>query len=505
MMPMRRAISKKNIWESVPQWLKRELAQMFEMVLPERFLGRRYRANSTFVHDAQWWPAERAHEYQLNKLRDILRRAHRETRFYSRRFDSIGFNPEDLGSLEDVRHLPTIDKGVLIDNLADMCSERTGRRGVDYGATAGTSGTPLQFYINADRSAIEYSYLVASWERAGYRLGMPMAVLRGRVVRPDRNGLRHEYDPILRHHYYSGFHMSDENMARYLDHIATIGACFLHVYPSSVAALARFVGRSGKPVPKNIRGIIAESEIVYPEQRTMVEETFGCRYFSCYGHSEKLVLAAECEHSADYHVWPTYGYFELLDDEGHPVTTPGQRGEIVGTGFINRVMPFIRYRTGDWATRVGDRCEACGREHTIIRDIRGHRTQEVLIASDGSEIPWTALNMHDDTFIHVRQFQFLQETRGKAVLRIVPAGRFDEEDVARIYRNLGRKLDGRLTFTIEVVEAIPLSARGKAIYVDQRIAQEGGALGGSDVSVWGIQALPSDRSVLQKHASEESA
>jgi phenylacetate-CoA ligase len=120
-------------------------------------------------------------------------------------------------------------------------------------------------------------------------------------------------------------------------------------------------------------------------------------------------------------ICPTYGYFELLDEQGCPVTTPGQRGEIVGTGFINTAMPFIHYRTGDWATYIGDHCEACGREHMVIQDIRGHRTQEVLVASDGSEISWTALNMHDDTFLHVRQFQFYQEIAGKAVLRVAPA------------------------------------------------------------------------------------
>jgi len=263
--------------------------------------------------------------------------------------------------------------------------------------------------------------------------------------------------------------MTDENMDRYVEHISGIGPCFLHVYPSSVAALARFIRRSGRKAPPNVRGVIAESETVFPEQRCMVEQVFGCRYFSCYGHSEKLVLAAECEFSTDYHVWPTYGYFELLDEEGRPVTTPGQRGEIVGTGFISKAMPFIRYRTGDYATYVGDRCEACGRQHTVIRDIRGHRTQETLVATDGSGISWTALNMHDDTFLRVRQFQFYQDTPGRAVLRVVPADGFGDEDRRKIQQNLGRKLDGQVTFTVELVDAIPLTPRGKAVYVDQRI------------------------------------
>ena len=466
---MKKALSRKNFWEDTPRVVKSTLGRVLGLFPPALLLGKSFRESYKTVREAQWWTAECVREYQLSRLREILKLAYERTEFYRRMFDTSGFHPRDLQVVDDMSRLPTIDKQVVIEDLLGMCTKDIKDKNVDFGSTGGTSGTPLHLYLTAKRSSVEYAYLVTSWERAGYKLGMSMAVLRGHTVQPDRNGLHHEYDPILRHHYYSSFHMSDENMARYLKHIATIGPCFLHVYPSSVAALARFCCRAGVQTPDNIRGIIAESEIVYPEQRQMVEEVFSCRYFSCYGHSEKLVLAAECEHSHDYHVWPTYGYFELLDDKGNPVNTPGQRGEIVGTGFINTVMPFIRYRTGDWATYVCDRCEACQREHTIIQDIRGHRTQEVLIAADGSEISWTALNMHDDTFIRVRQFQFMQETPGRAVLSIVPVNGFGEEDAARIQRNLGRKLDGQISFTIELVDAIPLSPRGKAIYVDQRI------------------------------------
>jgi phenylacetate-CoA ligase len=357
-----------------------------------------------------------------------------------------------------------------------MCTKSIREGGIDFGSTGGVSGSPLHFYLDAQRSSIEYAYLTTSWQRVGYRLSMPMAVLRGRVVRADRTGFNHEYDPLLRHHYYSSFHMSDLNLRRYLQHITTIGPCFLHVYPSTVAALARYIRRSGTQVPLNIRGLIAESEIVYPEQQRMVEATFGCRYFSCYGLSEKVVFAAGCEQSDDYHVWPTYGYFELLDSAGNPVATPGQRGEIVGTGFISTVMPFIRYRTGDWATYVGDRCEVCGREHFIIRDIRGHRTQEVLIAADGSEISWTALNMHDDTFAHVRQFQFLQETPGRGRPARGAGEGFGELDAERIAAELGTQAQAQISLPSSWSRQFP-STRGKAIYVDRRIPEKKGLWG----------------------------
>lgn len=471
---MRRAFSRKNLWENAPAGVRRIAGGLLSRVPPAIVLGPDFRRNLRGVLAAERWPQERIRAYQVGQLRRICRLAIGAP-YYRESFRTAGFAPDDLYRVEDLAGLPTIDKHVVTNRLAELCAQPIDRGGVDFVSTGGTSGNPLRFYMPSSRSAPEFAHLVAGWQRIGYRLQTPQVVLRGKVVAENRDGLRHEYDPLLRRHYYSNFHMSDDAMARYLDHVATIGPCFLHVYPSSIQALARFLERAGRPAPANIRGILAGSEQVYPVQRGLAERVFGVRYYSWYGHSEKLVLAGECEHSTDYHVWPTYGFCELLDDEGRAVTQPGQSGEIVGTGFINTVMPFIRYRTGDYATYVGDHCPGCGRAHVLIRDIVGHRTHEFLVAADGSQISWTALNMHDDTFDRVRQFQFYQVRCGQAVLRMVPDDDYEHADAARIMHHLNQKLDGRVTFTIRLMNEIPLSPRGKAVYVDQRIAPQGPA------------------------------
>ncbi|NQU75590.1 MAG: phenylacetate--CoA ligase family protein [Planctomycetes bacterium] len=468
---MKLAISRKNLWHRLQPGPRTLLGRLLGIVPVQYLLGRRFRETLRFAVRSQWWPVERIRAYQLKQLQRICTIA-QQSPFYARLFKKAGFVPGDLRTVECLSYLPTIDKLTIREHLAEMCTVSPWRANVDKISTGGTSGMPLQFYINADRSATEYAYLTASWHRAGYRLQTPLAVFRGRVVPVDRSGMHHEYDAILRHHFYSSFHMTDSDMARYVEHISGIGPCYLHVYPSTGAALTRFILRSGYQAPANIRGIIAESETVYPQQRQKAEEVFCCRYLSCYGQSEKLVLAAECEHSTDYHVWPTYGYFELLDASGRPVTRPGESGEIVGTGFINSIVPFIRYRTGDFATYVADHCDRCGRAHPIIRDIQGHRTQEVLITRGGSMISWAAMNMHDDTFARVRQFQFRQDTPGQAVLRIVPAEGFGEANRRRILANLGQKLDWQIDLDIELTDSIALSPRGKAVYVDQRIVPQ---------------------------------
>jgi len=466
---MKKAFSRKNLWQQLPCSIKTVFGLFLRFTSPESLLGRRFRDHLQYLNKIQRRSLQWNQAGQLAQLKYVCTLAGKQSSFYRRWFHDAGFDPARMKSLDDLSKLPTIDKQTVMENLDQMCTLEPHASNVDYVSTGGTSGQPLRFYMGSGRSSIEYAYLIASWRRIGYRLDLPMAVFRGHVVPQNRSGLHHQYDPLLRHHYYSSFHMTDENIERYLNHLRTIGPCFLHVYPSSVDALARFIHRSGVQPPHNVCGIIAESEIVYPEQRKLAQEVFGCRYFSCYGHTEKLVLAAECEYTDYYHVWPTYGYFELLDDVGRPITTPGQRGEITGTGFLDTVVPFIRYRTGDYATYIADHCDACGRKHTLITDICGHRIQETLVTRDGAEIPWTAMNMHDDTFDHVRQFQFYQDTPGFGILRIVPAGEFSDEDQRRILRNLSRKFDGRFDFTLELKSEIPLSPRGKAIYVDQKI------------------------------------
>lgn len=438
----------------------------------DTILGSKFRENLRFVRETEHWPSFQTQAYQLQRLQDILRLAYDKTDYYREEFDRIGFKLQDFKSVSDMSTLPLIDKSVVIDNLDRMMTKPKNTAGIDYVATGGSSGNQLRFYIDAGRSAVEFAYLSASWERCGHQVGMPSAVLRGQIVPPDRNGLRHEFDPILRRHYYSNFHMDEESIKKYLQHIETIGPCFLLAYPSSAFALAQFLVKTKTPLNAQIKAVLAGSENVYPDQRRYIEEAFGCRFFSWYGHSEKLVMAAECESSSDYHVWPTYGYCELIAEDGSPVRQVGQRGEIVGTGFINTVVPFIRYRTGDYAEYVGEQCSTCGRETMVLRNLLssdGRGPRDNLVSISGASISTTAINVHDDTFDTVRDYQFRQSEAGRAVLSVVPLRDLADTDCRRILESMNNRLQGQITFEIEVVPELLKTERGKT----SRVIKEG--------------------------------
>lgn len=466
---MKRAYSRKNLWDAAPAFLKATVGKSLGMLPLSWLLGRRFRERFRFVQESQWWDEEQIRNYQFRELKDLLTLAYEHTEYYRKAFDQVGFHPGDFKDLSDLMGLPTIDKATVREHLHEMLTMPISSPSVDYMSTSGTGGNPLAFYIGRDRSATEFAHLSLSWARAGYRPGMTLAVFRGNIVSPDRSGLYHQYDPLLRQHVYSSFHLTEEQIGRYVEHLHQVRPHFLHAYPSSAFTLSRFMVANNLHFPTSVIGILLESEPVYEYQRDFIAQHFPVRIYSSYGHTEKLVLASECEYSPFYHVWPTYGYCELLDGEGNTVEE-GQQGEIVGTGFINRVVPFIRYRTDDFAVHAGNKCTKCNRNHLLLDKLQAHRSQEFLVTKNYRAIvAWTALNMHDDTFDGVMQFQFVQTSAGEADLNVVPSKGPVQYDLRRIRSHLESKLRGQINVTVNVCDKIEPTKSGKKPIVIQKV------------------------------------
>jgi len=471
---VKKAFSKKNLWDNTPAGLKAIIGAGLSVLPLSYLLGGQFRRWHQIAKDADRWDAERIREYQLAQLRRVLTLAYEKTEYYRQTFRSVGFQPGDFKRLEDLERLPTIDKVTVRENWERMLTRPVSDPSIDLVATGGTSGEPMKFYMSSSRHGPEFGHLTACWSRVGYQPGDVFAVLRGRVITKPTDGMYYQYDPLFRYHYYSTFHMSPADLRAYLGHMNRIQPKFLHAYPSSLFALLEFATSEGLALPKSLRALLFESEALFPHQRALFQNKLGVRTFSCYGHSEKLVMAAQCESSEEYHVAPTYGYCEVLDEKAAPVSS-GENGELTGTGFINEVMPFIRYRTGDGVTRGGDRCDKCGRHHMLLKEIQGRWGQEFLVSRDGRTlISMTSLNLHDDTFDGVTRFQFQQSEPGKVVLKLVTTKTGAAKEAGRFYRHFEPKLAHAIDLQVQFVDEIPLTRMGKQPMIDQRcpIARE---------------------------------
>ncbi len=429
---------------------------------------RRVRSGERFLAESERWSPERLEEYQLAQLRALLAHAHANVPYYRKVFGELGAHPGDFRQLADLARLPTLTKADLQEHLQDLTATNVppGRR--VYVTTAGSTGIPVGFYHDAEETeAKELAFLASQWGRVGYRLGDRVAVLRGAVV---QEGALWERSPFRNALLLSSYHLTPDRLPLFLDRLRRFGPRFLQGYPSSLSLLADYMLEHGEPPIEGVRAVLCASENLYDWQREQLGQAFRCRIYSHYGQSEVVCLAGECEHDTRLHIFPQYGVTELVDENGLPIAEPGRVGEVVGTGFLTRSMPLIRYRTMDLASFAPGTCELCGRPYRLFERIEG-RLQEFIVTGTGRQISMAAINMHSPVFDNVYQFRFYQERAGEVTLRVVPKRSYSEErDKDRMLRELRPKLGADVELAIETVPEIQRSGRGKYRFLEQRLA-----------------------------------
>ena len=261
-------------------------------------------------------------------------------------------------------------------------------------------------------------------------------------------------------------------MPKYIEKIKKFKPDFIQAYPSAITILAKFMKEYNiEPFP-SVKAILCGSENLYNWQRELLEEVFQSRVYSWYGHSERAVLAGECEKSAFYHIFPEYGFVEFIGKDGKPVTGEDKMGEIVATGLNNFICPLIRYRTMDLAVPTNGKCE-CGRNYSLLKKVEG-RLQELIVTKNGRLISMTAINMHSNVFDNVKQFQFYQDKKGEVIFNIVRKDGYTEKDTEHIEKELGQKLGYDVDLIIRFAVCIPRTQSGKYRFLIQKLPIEFG-------------------------------
>lgn len=418
-----------------------------------------------FLNKSENWTAVQIRQYQLGQIRQIVDHAARNTIGYDDAFRRAGVDAGAIQTLEDFRQFPLIDKETLRDRLAEFTAFTARTR---YVTTGGSTGIPFGFYRENTAFARELASKAHQYHRVGWREGDRQIVFRGV---PIKSGNHMQFYPRFNELRCSSYHLTPENMERYRQAAWKYRPDWLRCYPSSGVIFANWLRETGREFPP-LKGILCASENLYDFQKTILRETFACRVFSHYGHYELAVLAGFCEHEDTYHVLPQYGFAELLDPKGRPVTQPGQMGEIVATSFLMRATPFIRYRTRDYAVFKSQGCAACGRPYAVWERIEG-RLQEFIVTGSGRRISMTAVNMHDDIFDHLKQFQFHQSERGVVTFCYVPKPGCGSRTVLDILQRLSVKFGPDVALRARRVAAIPPTARGKHRFLIQKLPVHG--------------------------------
>jgi len=444
-----------NLYSSIPQWLR---------------LGGEFIRFKKLLAESEYWSAARWEDFQYRELKTTLTQAYDHVPYYRRVFDEHGVKPADFTCLEDLRKFPTLTKKDIQENHDSLIADNVPSWRHLVTTTGGSTAEPLRMLQEkgVTRSK-ERACIWEGWSRVGYYPHARTVQLKGRAVgKPERN-IFWEYEPIQGFLELDSNYLTEERMPLYLDAMIRFRPEFLIGYVSSIYPVARYLEANPRPDFPRLEAVYLTSENVYPWQREYLAKVFGCRIFSHYGHSEMVLLGMECEKSHDLHFFPQYGYLEMFDANDRPVTTPGQRGELVGTSFHNRVMPLIRYRTQDYGIVGNPHC-SCGRHYPILSDVEG-RLQEFIVTSDERLISICVMGAaHFDISRFVYETQYYQDRPGHVVFRVVPRDSYGPEQERQVLATLQKKLGPEVNVEIQKVEHIRKSRTGKHIMIEQKLS-----------------------------------
>ncbi|NCD41213.1 MAG: phenylacetate--CoA ligase family protein [Bacteroidia bacterium] len=419
------------------------------------------------------------------ELAQVLNFAREHVSFY---MDRIPPDISEENALAMLPQLPMLTKQDVQQSLHELCVKDIERF---EDATGGSSGVPTIFYTDLERKKAGEASTYWSNGLAGFDYGDRVAMLWGsdRDCRPEtidqrlegrdrdcssnrrgceplgdaRSGVPRvqfaQIKAVARNmienvRWYNAFDMGENRMHDFHAGLLNFKPHVLVAYAGSLYEYAKFLNIHSLKPQYPLKSIVSSAEVLTPAMRKSVERVFERPIFDRYGNREFGPIAAECEAHAGLHINEHDMLVEI--DSPDPYEIPG---EIIVTYFRNRVMPFVRYNTGDIGVFAKGEC-ACGRKTKKLKTIDG-RTSDSIRTKDGKLI-------HGEYFTHlmygvegVKAFQFVQEAMDAYVLRVVCCPQIAQMYTDPWIESVKGCVGGNGNVRVEIVDEIPLLPSGK--------------------------------------------
>lgn len=327
--------------------------------------------------DIETMPRDQLEALQLQRLKSTVERCYANIKSYRDSMNEIGFRPEHLKSLKDLRHLPFTEKEHLRANYPFGSFAVPRDQAVRVHASSGTTGKPTVVGYT-QRDIDTWSDLMArSIAAAGLKPGDCFHNAYGYGLFTGGLGLHYGAERLG----CTVIPMSGGQTQKQVMLLKDFGADGLGCTPSYALNIAEEAENEGIDIRKlPLKVGIFGAEPWTEEMRSQIEARLGIDAIDIYGLSEIMGpgVSVECnEARKGLHVWEDHFYAEIVDpDTGVPLPY-GEQGELVFTSLTKEALPILRYRTRDISSLDASPCK-CGRTHVRMQRITG-RCDDMLI------------------------------------------------------------------------------------------------------------------------------
>lgn len=431
----------------------------------ERFVGRPTTSLLRDLRESQWLAPDELRVLQAERLTALLAHAVARSRFYKRRCDQAGIDagrPTGDPFAALIRQ-PVLTKAEIRCSIQELIwTDAPG--GLYPASTGGSTGEPLQFFLDRRRQACDLAARLRSHEWFGVRPGDREVFVWGSPIENARANRLHRWrDRLLNHILLNAFDMSPARMDQYLRRIEHYRPRALFGYPSSLALLAEHASARKHGVEaKGLKVVFVTGEVCDAATRSRIESYFRVPVADGYGSREAGFIAHQCPQGS-MHITAEHVIVEVLDDDGRAVR-PGQSGRIVVTHLESRAMPLIRYDTGDRGRLRAGRC-ACGRGLPMLDVVEG-RTTDFLCLPDGTVRHALSVIYPLRECAAIRRFRVVQGRDYGVTVEVIPHGEPSERLRDEIAGSVRTTLAADVPIHIAFTDRIRESASGKYRYVE---------------------------------------
>ena len=396
-------------------------------------------------------------ELQKRKLQQFIQYCYAHVPYVKTIMQAAGAGPQDIRTPADLAHLPVMTKADVRRRRAELRSDRAGK--LSSFSSGGSTGEPLIFDISKERvaSRVACRQRVSRWW--GTSVGDSELALWGSPLELTRQDwVRSLRDRAMASQLLSAYELNDATMSRYLDILEQRRFRQIFAYPSAIYLLCRHAQKEGRDLRHlGVKTIFVTSEVLYPYQRELIAQTFGCPVANGYGGRDSGFIAHECPQGG-MHLMADTIIAEIVDAEGRPLP-PGETGEIVATDLYSQEAPFLRYATGDIGALSTELCP-CGRPLPLLAKLDG-RSNDSIVTPDGRV-------MHGQSVVSllmevegIERFRIIQKQVDHFHVQIVRNQSFAPGCEERIRRRWRERLRAQVDLSFEYLDKLPPERSGK--------------------------------------------
>lgn len=367
-----------------------------------------------------------------------------------------------VDSFEKWEDLPVLTKQNLQIPLKSRLSTGFSTNNSFTNKTSGSSGTPFSFAKDKYTHALTWASNMyrfgwfgidfnSSYQARFY--GIPLDFIGYKKERfKDFLGKRYRF-PI--------FDLSDSVLENMLNKFRTEKFDYINGYTSSIVLFAKYLRKRNlilKTICPTLKVAIVTSEMLFAEDKLLLETQFGIPIINEYGASE-LDLIAFQNIEGEWQVNAETLFVEILDDENN-VLPHGQEGRIVITSLFNKAHPFIRYDIGD----IGVLDEKSTLQKPILKKLIG-RTNDIAVLPSGKKSPGLTFYYVTKSIIeedgNVKEFVIVQTQLDHFEIEYVSETELNLAEIEKIENAIALYLEPGLHFVYSRKKTLARTSRGK--------------------------------------------